>query len=128
MKDDFNIYQQSIYLKKITTEKAVIATVMAGTPAYYSERSMIDLLGKSDREIASRKPIGKMHPGHNKWDYNYSVGLLRPDIIFQLWGTTDKEEKMFLEWGYVQKCLLNEHKAYFLNQSKGIRGSFLKDC
>ena len=128
VKDDFNIYQQSIYLKKITTEKAVIATVMAGTPAYYSERSMIDLLGKSDREIASRKPIGKMHPGHNKWDYNYSVGLLRPDIIFQLWGTTDKEEKMFLEWGYVQKCLLNEHKAYFLNQSKGIRGSFLKDC
>ena len=128
VKDDFKMYQQSIYLRKITTEKAVIATVWSGTPAYYSQRPMIDLLGKSDREIASRKPIGKMHPGHNKWDYNYSVGLLRPDIIFQLWGTTAKEEKMFLELGYVQKCLLNEHKAYFLNQSKGIRSSFLKDC
>lgn len=128
VKDDFKMYQQGVYLEKITTEKAIIATVWAGTPAYYSKRSMIDLLGKSDREIASRKPIGKIYPGHNKWDYNYSIGLLRPDVIFQLWYPTKADKEMIIKWGYIEKCFLHEQPGYFLVRSAAVRWSLLKDC
>ena len=64
VKDDFNIYRQSVYLKK-TTKKAVIANLVAGTPAYYSEQPMINLLVKRDREIASRESMREIHSCHN---------------------------------------------------------------
>ena len=25
-------------------------------------------------------------PGHNKWDYEYSIGELQPDIVAEEWG------------------------------------------
>jgi len=24
-------------------------------------------------------------PGHMKWDYSYSIGQLKPDVVFELW-------------------------------------------
>jgi arabinofuranosyltransferase len=128
VKDDFEMSKRGAYLKQVTTEKAVIATVWAGAPAYYSERSMIDLLGKSDREIASMKPIGKIHPGHNKWNYEYSIGILRPDVVFQLWLNTDSDKEKLKEWGYVEKCFLNERMGYFLIRSDAIHWPLLKEC
>jgi hypothetical protein len=128
VKDDFRISKQGVYLNEIADEKAVIATVWAGAPAYYSKRAMIDLLGKSDRKIASRKPVGDINPGHNKWDYNYSIGSLRPDVVFQLWHTIDSDKAKLIQWGYVEKCYLNERMGYFLTQSKSIRWPLLSEC
>ena len=128
VKDDFSMSMRGVDLKKVTTERAVIATVWAGSPAYYSERSMIDLLGKSDREITSKKPIGKIIPGHNKWDYDYSIGSLRPDVVFQLWHHSDEDIKKLIQWGYIEKCFLNERMGYFLLQSKAIHWSLLTNC
>jgi hypothetical protein len=33
--------------------------------------------------IAHAKPRGAFIPGHNKWDFAYSVGRLRPSVITQ---------------------------------------------
>jgi hypothetical protein len=89
---------------------------------------MIDLLGKSDREIASMKPIGKIHPGHNKWNYEYSIGTLMPDVVVQLFSHSDSDKEKLKEWGYVEKCFLNEQKAYFLMRSETIDWPLLTEC
>ena len=97
-------------LREATDESATIATVWAGNPAYFAERPMIDLLGKSDPVIARTSPLieswEKLYPGHNKWDYSYSIGELRPDIVAQLWVTTEDDLLLIADAGYERHCLL----------------------
>lgn len=85
-------------LRKITSEQASIAVVSAGAIPYFSDRYAIDLLGKNDVKIAHQKVHGveslfkvdEFRPGHMKWDYDYSIGLLKPDVVVQLWGKTEE--------------------------------------
>ena len=128
IEDDFEISKRSSYYDEITKGKAVIAVVWAGAPAYYSKRNMIDLLGKNDRKIASIKPVGKIYPGHNKWDYNYSIGSLRPDVVMELFVHTDLDKKKLEDWGYIEKCYLNKKIGYFLRHSEEIHWSLLTEC
>lgn len=62
---------------------------------------MIDLIGKSDRVIArgEMRAVGQgiyalkeFYPGHMKWDYRYSIGELRPDVVAQLWLYPEEAE------------------------------------
>jgi len=81
-------------VEKITTPQARIAVVSAGAIPYFSERPAIDLLGKNDAYIANQPShipnnLADVRPGHMKWDYDYAIGELKPDLILQLWG--DKE-------------------------------------
>lgn len=89
-----------------TQPDAVIATVWAGVPTYYSHRKMIDLLGKVDVHIAQSKPHGEFFPGHNKWDYEYSIGKLQPDVIFQTFerGLEKDLPQRIRSWGYAKFC------------------------
>ncbi len=82
-----------LILEQITHPGARIAVTAAGTEAYLlPDRYFIDLLGKADKVIA-REPIRSqmrggiegMRVGHMKWDYAYSIGELKPDVIVQLW-------------------------------------------
>lgn len=91
-------------LHEVTTENATIAVVTAGNIPYFSERTSIDLLGKNDPVIA-RGPMhtnsslfepGNYRPGHNKWNYAYSIGELKPDVIAQIWENTDEEAAPYL--------------------------------
>lgn len=102
-KSEFHISYNERYLRKvlrikdITEEGAKIAIVMAGIPPYYLEnRIFIDFLGKNDRYIAklpSREVknlslierFKYLPPGHTKWDYSYSIGKLKPDVIVDIW-------------------------------------------
>jgi hypothetical protein len=63
-------------------ENAVVADTWAGLPFYFSERRGIDLLGKCDGHVA-REPAASEGtlPGHNKFDYDYSLGVLKPDYV-----------------------------------------------
>jgi hypothetical protein len=57
----------------------------AGTVPYYSGLRGVDVLGKSDRHVARLPPRGvgqTITPGHNKFDLQYSIGELRPDVIY----------------------------------------------
>jgi hypothetical protein len=61
--------------------EAVIGVFFAGTlPYYLPEFRFHDMLGKSDRVIA-HGPARQGPPGHNKWDYAYTLGRVRPEII-----------------------------------------------
>ncbi|MEX2160770.1 MAG: hypothetical protein WD751_02555 [Anaerolineales bacterium] len=91
-------------LRSVTTEDATIAVVTAGNIPYFSERPAIDLLGKNDPVIAhgparinsSLFEPGNYRPGHNKWDYAYSIGVLQPDVVAQIWEGTDEEAAPYL--------------------------------
>jgi len=81
-------------VRKVSSPDAQIAVVTAGAIPYFSERPTIDLLGKNDPYIAhlpnhASPSLEGVRPGHMKWDYDYSIGQLKPDMILQLWG--DKE-------------------------------------
>jgi len=61
-----------------------LATYYAGVPGYFCpEFRAIDLLGKSDRHVAGTV-AHPGPPGHNKWDYDHSIGAARADYLLSL--------------------------------------------
>jgi hypothetical protein len=75
-----------IHIRDYTDKNALIAVHAAGQIPYYSNRKTVDLLGKSDPVVAKGPPATSFRPGHNKWNYEYSILTLRPDLIADEWG------------------------------------------
>lgn len=71
-----------LLLKENTPPDARVADFWAGSVFYFSDRYAIDLLGKADKTIA-REPAfpDGMLPGHNKFDFAYSLGKRKPDFL-----------------------------------------------
>lgn len=91
VEDDKGAVLYALALKEHTSPDAVIAVAWAGSIPYFSERRSIDLLGKSDPVVARSKPRTVVfHPGHTKWNLEYSVGRLRPDLVAQLVDLSDR--------------------------------------
>ena len=113
-------------LQSITEPEATIAVATAGNIVYFAERPAIDLLGKADKVIARSEPHTTMgilnnvedifRPGHNKWDYEYSVGQLAPDIIVQVWGSSSELEP-YLQSGNYGFYIVNGFPLYIRNDS-----------
>jgi hypothetical protein len=76
-------------LEALTTPDATIAISGAGIVPYFADRTFIDVLGKNDKRIgrgpAHISVLPEYVPGHMKWDYDYSIGELKPDVVFELW-------------------------------------------
>jgi hypothetical protein len=70
------------YLREHTPANAKVADIWAGAVFYFSHRQGIDFLGKCDRHVAhgTSNPASN-YPGHNKFDYDYSIGQLHPDYV-----------------------------------------------
>jgi hypothetical protein len=102
--DDAWTTRYGIALRSATADDATIAVTWAGAIAYFSHRPMIDLLGKSDPVIASgpRQPAAGFDPGHDKWDYRYSISRLRPDVVAELWHATDDDIAAIERSGYLR--------------------------
>ena len=83
--------KRGLQLKKMLPKDAIVGVIWAGATPYFSEFRCIDLMGKSDTVIAKSKPHTPFWPGHNKWDYSYSVGQLQPDFIMSLWDPSEAE-------------------------------------
>jgi len=83
---DIRRTNRGIHIRNYTDENAVIAVHAAGQIPYYSNRQAIDLLGKSDPVVAKGPPATSFRPGHNKWNYEYSIVTLKPDLIADEWG------------------------------------------
>jgi len=87
------LVRQARLVQEVSTPQATVAVVWAGAIPYFADRYTIDLLGKNDRFIAHgtmHLPEGSsrfsaFYPGHMKWDYAYSIGQLKPDLILQIW-------------------------------------------
>jgi hypothetical protein len=88
--------RQSLVIERITTKEASIAMIPAGAIPYFTDRYSIDLFGKSERHIAHGEArIGQewytfynFRPGHIKWDYEYVLAELKPDVILNIYGDT----------------------------------------
>jgi hypothetical protein len=126
---------ESVETMRDTTETgASIGTVWAGVPAYYSHRTMLDLLGKNDTFIATSAPHGDFFPGHNKWDYDYSIGKLQPDVIFQTFdrGLEIDLHERIINWGYKKMCPITgtfgPRGYYYRTNSTQIKWASLKEC
>jgi len=95
--DNYKMVKRGLLLTKITNPHAKIAVVWAGAIPYFSNRYAIYLLGKNDKILAhenmqvsyrSSKFID-FYPGHLKWDYSYSIGQLKPNVVAQLWQSPE---------------------------------------
>jgi hypothetical protein len=85
------------HLAAVTRPDAVIAAGGVGGVQYWSGRRVLDVLGKSDEQIARSEPVGPAFlPGHDKYDAAYTVGELQPDVVAQ--GLTAAQVQRF---GYV---------------------------
>jgi len=86
--------EQALLVDHVTYSGATIGLVWAGTIPYFAHRPGIDLLGRNDRKIAHEQPHIRAQyrwwlefwPGHNKWDYGYSIGEQAPDVVMQTWS------------------------------------------
>jgi hypothetical protein len=81
LRTDVQRARLGLHIQAHTDPGAVVAVHAAGQIPYFAERSVIDLLGKNDPVIARGAPAGPFAPGHNKWNYEYSILELRPDVI-----------------------------------------------
>ncbi len=81
LRTDIQRVRLGLHIQEATSPDAVIAVHAAGQIPYFSERTAIDLLGKSDAFIAKGSPATDFAPGHNKWNYAYSILELKPDVI-----------------------------------------------
>jgi hypothetical protein len=119
----------ALALKNVTQPGASVAVVGAGTiPYYLPDRYAIDILGKADPYIAHqgvRTPmsivdIPYMRPGHMKWDYAYTIGELKPDVIVSIWEGTAEEAAPFLNQDYVTAVIGEKIQVYLLKDSPNI--------
>lgn len=81
LKSDIRRVKLGLHIARNTDPQAVVAVHAAGQIPYYSERTIIDLLGLNDPVVAKSSGHGEFYPGHNKWLYEYSITQLRPDVI-----------------------------------------------
>jgi hypothetical protein len=86
--DQANV-RAALALRANTRDDALVAVTWAGAIPYFSERPAVDLLGKMDPRVA-HEPMHQwsdariwtgFYPGHLKWDYQYAIGELKPDVI-----------------------------------------------
>lgn len=99
-KDDARAARLGLELRASTSPDASLGVVWAGAIPYFAHRRSIDFLGKSDRHIAHLPPRLPFVPGHNKWDYEYSVGTEQPDVIVQTWRATPADVRLIRSLGY----------------------------
>lgn len=88
-------------IASVTRPGARVAVVAAGATQYVSGRAAVDLLGKSDEHIAKRPPATTelVLPGHDKYDFAYSIGSLQPDLVAQPWRDLGPDD--LVGWGYL---------------------------
>jgi hypothetical protein len=111
-KDDAGNVRLGLLIKQNTPATARVADFWAGTIFYYSERYAIDFLGKSDSHIAHLPVVSSgQKPGHNKFDFDYSLGVLKPDLVvanFKLPVTEDSMRKASVgNWAYHGQLYFN---------------------
>ena len=81
LKADIRRVKLGLHIAGNTSPEAIIAVHAAGRIPYFSQRTTIDLLGLNDPLVSRGPGHGEFYPGHNKWNYEYSIGVLQPDLI-----------------------------------------------
>jgi hypothetical protein len=100
--DEARYSRLGLLLARSTPEKFRIAVVAAGATPYFSDRPTEDMLGKNDTVIAHEKPRGVFSPGHDKWDYQHSLGAQNPSLIVELADVTPADQAYIDGLGFTQ--------------------------
>jgi arabinofuranosyltransferase len=100
VKEDARMARLGLALRTHTSPEASLGVVWAGAVPYFAHRRSVDFLGKSDAHVARAPARPPFVPGHNKWDYAYSVGAHRPDVIVQTWRATLDDVRLIRSLGY----------------------------
>jgi len=104
--DNARMVERAIALRKFTTHMASIAVVWDGAIPYFADRYAVSILGKNDHRVG-RLPMRRVpgpaglvafYPGHLKWDYSYSIGELKPDVIVQVWKQPEEAEQYMVDY------------------------------
>jgi hypothetical protein len=90
-----------VFLERTAPSDTTLAVIWAGALPYFSRLPTVDILGKSDRVVA-HLPARNDAPGHNKWDYRYSVGQLRPLVIDEIFGGDPADLEYVRSLGFTQ--------------------------
>jgi hypothetical protein len=98
----------ALAIDQFTTPGATVAVSSAGALPYFANRKAIDVLGKCDSKIAHepahRDPgkslLQEFHPGHMKWDYEYSLHQLHPDVAVVHWTFSKADKANLKAWGF----------------------------
>lgn len=116
----------ALLINRTTEPAASVAVVWAGAIPYFTGRPAIDLLGKNDRHIAhlACNDAIPFTPGHNKWDYQYSIATLQPDVVAQLWEKPD-DIMPFLEAQYVAVPMAGRRSMFYKKSSPYIKHDLL---
>ncbi len=99
---------QALHIRDYVPDGTNVGVVWAGIVPYFAYgKRFVDMLGKNNAKIAHmrvdvKKPW-KFYPGHNKYDYPYVLGSLKPDVITKVFSVRTGEERA------VRDSLLNEY-------------------
>jgi hypothetical protein len=125
-------------VRELINDNGSIAVTSAGCLPYFADRKIVDVLGKVDNVIAKKpmrtatagnNPYTYFLPGHLKWDYAYSYGELKPDLIVHVWRNPSEAEpylkqyeKMYVgapnEFWFLRKGSPNVYWAKLQNKTK----------
>jgi hypothetical protein len=89
LETDIWLARLGLQIGEATDGDVIVAAHAIGQISYYSDRRMVDLLGINDRVVAAGHPATSFRPGHNKWNYAYSISALRPDLVADEWGESN---------------------------------------
>ena len=109
---DLHNVEIGLLIEHNTPPATKVAASSAGNIFYFSRRPAVDLLGKCDPYIARLKSHpGAMAPGHNKFDFGYSLGVLRPDLLVSELKYDDRGEISHYyeegDWAYTGQLFIN---------------------
>jgi peptidoglycan/LPS O-acetylase OafA/YrhL len=99
-KDEANYTRLGILIRESTPDKLRLAVAAAGATPYFAQRPTEDLLGKNDAHIAKLAPKGVFSPGHDKWDYEWSLGERHADLIVETVDVTPADEAYIASLGF----------------------------
>lgn len=98
--DEARYTRLGFLLRATTPDDHRIAVAAAGATPYFSRRPTEDLLGKNDKHIARLLPKGVFSPGHDKWDYEWSLGTRKSQLIVEPVDVSEAEQKYIDDLGF----------------------------
>ncbi len=98
--DEARYTRLGLLIRESTAPDFRIAVAAAGATPYFAQRPTEDLLGKNDRHIAKLAPRGVFSPGHDKWDYSYSLGERNAQLVVEAVDVNDADEQYMKSLGF----------------------------
>jgi peptidoglycan/LPS O-acetylase OafA/YrhL len=98
--DEARYTRLGLLIRASTPPDFRIAVAAAGATPYFAERPTEDLLGKNDRHVAKLPPRGVFSPGHDKWDYGYSLGERGAQLVVEAVDVDEADERYLKGLGF----------------------------